>query len=151
MPHGKNEFSNERPERQETLIRFMEISENTKPGDRVAALEQKTDEMEALLKGLMAEMLDFKAIAMKLAQQNDAQARQEPARGHIVQGTIHATPETPDTDSGDSGETHTVIIQHSSSKPEVPAAPPEPEMVRIMQPDGTMKMEVRRGDKGLHR
>jgi len=148
MPHGKTGFSNDRPERQESLIRFMEITETGKQDDRVAALEKKTDEMEALLKGLMAEMLDFKAIAMKLAQQNGEQSRQAPSRGPIVQGTVHAAPETPA--AADAGEPHTVIVQHGSAKPEV-AAPPEPEMVRIMQSDGTMKMEVRRGDKGLHR
>jgi hypothetical protein len=149
MTHGQNGFSNERPKRQETLIRFMEISESGKQDDRVAVLEKKTEEMEALLKGLMAEMLDFKAIAMKLAQQNGEQSKQEPARGPVVHGTIHAVPEKP---SGtDSGEPRTVIIQHSAAKPEAPATPPEPEMVRIMQSDGTMKMEVRRGDKGLHR
>ena len=146
MPHGQNKFSNKKPKQQETLIRYMDSSETGTPDDRVAALEKKTDEMGALVKGLMAEMLDFKAIAMKLAQQNGEQSRQEPARGPVVQGTVHAVPESPA--GADSGEPRTVIIQHSAAKPEVAA---EPEMVRIMQSDGTMKMEVRRGDKGLHR
>ena len=64
----------------------MEISETGGPDDRIAALEKKTEEMEALVKGLMAEMLDIKAIAMKRAQQGGEQNRQPQAREPTVAG-----------------------------------------------------------------
>jgi uncharacterized membrane protein len=131
----------------------MVISETGMPDDRIAALEKKTEEMEALVKGLMAEMLDFKAIAMKLTQQGGEQPRQPQARGPTVQGTLKTAPETPAASAPAAApqENHTVIRPKSAPRPEITAEPAEPEMVRIMQSDGTMKMEVRRGDKGLHR
>jgi hypothetical protein len=136
------------PQRQETLIRPMDNSDTRQAEERVAALERKTGEMDALLKGLMAEMLDFKAIAMNLARQNKEQYRQEP-----VQETVPAAPESTDepAPAAPAPENRTVIRVKSAPKPEAAPAPAEPEMVRIMQSDGTMKMEVRRGDKGLHR
>ena len=148
MPNGQNTFSDEMPQRQETLIRFMEIQESGKQDDRVAALEKKTEEMNALLKGLMAEMLDFKALANNLARQSAVQRREEPAPEPVVQVT--PSPEPASADAAPQ-EHHTVIRVKSAPKPEAAPAPAEPEMVRIMQPDGTMKLEPRRGDKGLHR
>ena len=136
------------PERQETLIRFMEIRETGKTDDRVAALEKKTEEMEALLKGLMAEMLDFKALAKNLARQTEEQHRQITVRGPVVQETV-SQPESTGAPAAAPQENHTVIHVKRAPKPE--AAPAEPEMVRIMQSDGTMKMEVRRGDKNPRR
>ena len=73
----------------------MEISETGGPDDRIAALEKKTEEMEALVKGLMAEMLDIKAIAMKRAQQGGEQNRQQHAREPTVVGNpAHGAGET---------------------------------------------------------
>jgi hypothetical protein len=138
------------PERQETLIRFMEIRETGKTDDRVAALEKKTEEMEALLKGLMAEMLDFKALAKNLARQTEERHRQVTVRGPVVQETV-SQPGSTNAPAAEAApqENHTVIHVKSAQKPE--AAPAEPDMVRIMQSDGTMKMEVRRGDKNPRR
>ena len=42
-----------------------------------------------------------------------------------------------------------VIRPKSARQPEAPAAPPEPQMVRIMQTDGTMKMEARYGGQDM--
>jgi hypothetical protein len=122
----------------------MEISETSRPDDRIAALEKKTEEMEALVKGLMAEILDLKAIAMGRAQQGGEQNRQPQAREPTVQGTLKTAPEKT---TAAPEEPHMVIRPKSAARPEVTAEPAEPEMVRIMQTDGTMKMEVRRGDK----
>ena len=54
--------------------------------DRIAALEKKVREMEALVKGLTQELLDLKSIAMKLSKQTEERSRQELRRGPIVQG-----------------------------------------------------------------
>ncbi|MFA5253088.1 MAG: hypothetical protein WC367_00285 [Methanoregula sp.] len=128
----------------------MEIRETGKTDDRVAALEKKTEEMEALLKGLMAEMLDFKALAKNLARQTEERHRQVTVRGPVVQETV-SQPGSTNAPAAEAApqENHTVIHVKSAQKPE--AAPAEPDMVRIMQSDGTMKMEVRRGDKNPRR
>lgn len=118
----------------------MEISETGVPEDRIAALEKKTGEMEALLKGLVAEMLDFKALAKTLARQ-DGERRQE-YREPVVQDTASPAPAASPSVAAPA-ENRTVIRQHSTPAPDVAA---EPAMVRIMQSDGTMKMEARRGD-----
>ncbi len=131
----------------------MEISETGGPDDRIAALEKKTEEMEALVKGLMAEMLDIKAIAMKRAQQGGEQNRQPQAREPSVVGNPakrrRRRPQPHPRLLPHPWRTHIVIRPKSAARPEVTAEPAEPEMVRIMQSDGTMKMEVRRGDKNL--
>ena len=96
----------------------MVISETGMPDDRIAALEKKTDEMEALMKGLIAEMLDFKAIAMKLTNQSGEQSRQAPARGPTVQGTLSTAPEkspAAPAPAAEPAENHTVI--HPKSAP----------------------------------
>ncbi|WP_292370292.1 hypothetical protein [Methanoregula sp. UBA64] len=126
----------------------MDSSDTRQAEERVAALERKTGEMEALLKGLMNEMLDFKAIAMNLARQSAELPRQE-----SVRETVSPEPESREepAPAAAAPENRTVIHVKSVPKPEAAPAPAEPEMVRIMQSDGTMKMEVRRGDKGLHR
>lgn len=126
---------------QEKLIQMMES-----PGaseDRIAALEKKVREMEALVKGLTQELLDLKSIAMKMSKQTEERSRQELKRGPIVQQGAAAPAAAPAYQSA-SGST---VIRPKSRAPEVPEAPAEPAMDMIMQPDGTMKLEPRRGDK----
>ncbi|MEN6442577.1 MAG: hypothetical protein WC391_04725 [Methanoregula sp.] len=126
----------------EKLVTMMESSGSGAAGeDRVAALENKVRDMEALVKGLTQELLDLKSIAMKMSKQTEERSRQELKRMQpVVQGV------TPGIESG-SGST--VIMRKGSrqAEPAAPAAPVPPAMDMIMQPDGTMKMEERRGDK----
>jgi len=128
---------------QEKLIQMMES-----PGaseDRIAALEKKVKEMEALVKGLTQELLDLKSIAMKMSKQTEERSRQELKRGPIVQqGAAPAVSAAAPSYPSASGST---VIRPKSRAPEAPAAPAEPAMDMIMQPDGTMKLEPRRGDK----
>ena len=46
-----------------------------------------------------------------------------------------------------SGSSSTVVMRKGAKPSEAPAAPPEPAMDMIMQTDGTMKLEPRRGNK----
>lgn len=130
---------------QEKLIQMMES-----PGaseDRIAALEKKVREMEALVKGLTQELLDLKSIAMKMSKQTEERSRQELKRGPIVQqggAPSAAAPAAAPAYQSASGST---VIRPKSRAGEAPAAPAEPAMDMIMQPDGTMKLEPRRGDK----
>jgi hypothetical protein len=110
------------------------------PEDRIVTLEKKVRDLDALVKGLVDEFLDFKAVAMKLARDEGERTREELKRKPVVQSITSPSGEAP-------SESSTLIRPKGTRQPEVPAAPLEPTMVRIMQSDGTMKMEARYGDK----
>jgi hypothetical protein len=137
------------PDHQERMITLMELSATGVPEDRIAALEKKVRDMEALVKGLIDELLDFKAIAMKMSRQDGERSRLEMKQGPVVSVTSlpalagQPSPLSPAISAGGS----MVIRPRGARQPDVPAAPAEPAMVRIMQNDGTMKMEPRCGDR----
>ena len=72
-------------DQQEKLITMMETSLSAATEDRIATLEKKVREMEALVKGLTQELLDLKSVAMKMTKQSEERSRQELKRGAIVQ------------------------------------------------------------------
>jgi hypothetical protein len=111
--------------------------------DRIAALEKKMRDMEALVKGLTGELLDLKSIAMKMSKQTDERIKQDLRRPSVV---VQDSPQATESVSSSSGGS-TVVMRKGARQPEAPAAPPEPIMDMIMQQDGTMKLEPRRGDK----
>ncbi len=126
----------------------MTMMENSGMGaateDRIAALEKKMREMEALVKGLTQELLDLKSVAMKMSKQTEERSRQELKRvPTVVPGSSYPAADAESSSSGGS----TVVMRKGARQPDVPAAPPEPVMDMIMQQDGTMKLEPRRGDK----
>ena len=82
--------------------------------DRVSELEKKVREMEALIKGLTNELLDLKSIVERM------NSRMEEKRPPVM-----ARPRV-----------------NVSQKEQAPVD--EGELVRIMQPDGTMKEERRK-------
>ena len=127
-------------DQQEKLIQMMESSGASE--DRIAALEKKVRDMEALVKGLTQELLDLKSIAMKMSKQTEERSRQELKRAPIVQGAQPSS--AAPTFSSTSGST---VIRPKGRPSDVPATPAEPAMDMIMQPDGTMKLEPRRGEK----
>jgi hypothetical protein len=126
------------------LIRMTNGSAGGAAGDdRIAALERKIKEMEALVKGITEELLDMKSIVMKLSKASEERSRQELKRVQpIVQG---AQPQA--GGGGPAAGGSTVVMRPKSARTGEPAKPEEPSMDMIMQPDGTMKLEQRRGDK----
>jgi hypothetical protein len=124
---------------------MLEIS-GTGPAteERIAAIEKKMRDIEALVKGLTQELLDLKSLAMKMNKQTEERSRQELKR---VQSVIQDAPTSSAASGGVSGSSSTVVMRKGARPSDVPAAPPEPTMDMIMQSDGTMKMEPRRGDK----
>ena len=97
--------------------------------------------MDALVRGLLEELLDFRAVAMTMTRQGEEQSRMELKQGPVVLGAAS---------SGSDPSAHTTVIRpRDAHQPDVPAAPAEPAMVRIMQTDGTMKMEPRFGESGM--
>jgi alanine racemase len=129
---------------QENMIIMMENSgSGAATEDRIAALEKKMRDMEALLKGLTGELLDLKSIAMKMSKQTDERIKQDLRRpGIVVQGSQPSADVASPSSAGS-----TVVMRKGARQPDVPAAPAEPAMDMIMQQDGTMKLEPRRGDK----
>jgi hypothetical protein len=125
------------------MILMMESGTGAATEDRIAALEKKMREMEALVKGLTQELLDLKSVTMKMSKQTDERSRQELKRAPIVQQGAQPSA-APTAAPSSSGST---VIRPKGKAPEAPAAPAEPIMDMIMQPDGTMKLEPRRGDK----
>ena len=140
QPDAKIKYLEHELDQQEKLIQMMESSGASE--DRIAALEKKVREMEALVKGLTQELLDLKSIAMKMSKQTEERSRQELKRGPIVQSAqpSAAAPSAPAA----GGST---VIRPKNRAAEAPAEPAEPAMDMIMQPDGTMKLEPRRGEK----
>jgi hypothetical protein len=86
---------------------------------------------------------------MKMSKQTEERSRQELKRMQpIVQGSQVPGAVSGGASSASQAGGSTVIIRRGSRAAEAePEAPAEPAMDMIMQPDGTMKLEPRRGDK----
>ena len=121
---------------------MMEISgTGAATEERIVAIEKKMRDLEALVKGLTQELLDLKSVAMKMSKQTEERSRAELKR---AQPGIQGTQQQPVTAAGSSS---TVVMRKGAKPSDTPAAPPEPAMDMIMQTDGTMKLEPRRGNK----
>jgi hypothetical protein len=120
-------------EEKEKDMEIIKDRENAIPvEDRVASLEKKMRDMEALVRGLTEELLDLKSITMRMNK-----AREEPRPDRSMS-------KAPTAAAG--GQSTVVVPRKPASPPQVraPAAPVEPEkMDMIMQPDGTLKPEKR--------
>jgi len=123
---------------------MLEIS-GTGPAteERIVAIEKKVRDLEALVKGLTQELLDLKSLVMKMSKQTEERSRQDLKRP-VVQG---AQQQPAAAAAGSMTPSSTVVVRKGSRQADAPAAPAEPTMDMIMQSDGTMKMEERRGDK----
>lgn len=110
--------------------------------DRFAVIEKKMRDVEAHVKGLTQELVDLKSFAMKISDQIEARDRQELKRGPFVQGSQPRT-------SAPGGNVFppssgTVVIPKGTRQPDTPV---KPVMDNILQSDGTIGKEPRRGDK----
>lgn len=114
--------------------------------DRIAALERKIREQEALVKGITEELLDLKSIVMKLSKASEERSRQELKRVQAV-GVVPSAAAAPGAQAAVPAGGNTVVMRPKSARATEAAKPEEPSMDMIMQPDGTMKLEPRRGDK----
>jgi hypothetical protein len=119
----------------------MEISTTGNEEERIAVLEKRVRDMEALIRGLIAEMVDLKTVTMTVSRQDGRRSGQEPKQETVVTGPS-ASPLIAVSSDGDTG-----IGPGRISREDFPDNPVEPAMVRIMQADGTMKMEIRYGNK----
>jgi hypothetical protein len=124
---------------------MMEISgTGAATEERIVTIEKKLRDMEALVKGLTQELLDLKSVAMKMSKQTEERSRAELKR---VQPGVQGAQPQPAAPGGSTGSSSTVVMRKGAKPSDAPATPPEPAMDMIMQSDGTMKLEPRRGDK----
>ena len=134
-------------DQQEKLITIMQPSENSISEDRIISLEKKVREMEAMASGLINEMLDLKSNFRMMSREAGERSRQHPEPVSIIQdpaSPVVADPSTEMTVSDPSGN-GTVFRPQGTRQPGNPAVPAEASMASIMQSDGTMKFEIRRG------
>ena len=146
QPDAKIRYLEFELDEKEKMVKMMESSGSGAGEDRVAALEKKVNEMEALVKGLTQELLDLKSIAMKMSKQTEERSRQELKRMPIAQSGP-APGASPVSAAAPQQGGSTVVIRKGARPEAESQAPAEPAMDMIMQPDGTMKLEPRRGDK----
>ncbi|MCK9581345.1 MAG: hypothetical protein M0Q92_12980 [Methanoregula sp.] len=132
------------PDFREEVITVMEIYRNNDEEERIANLEKRCREMDRQVMGLLNELLDLKSVTTGISRQAADYYRQDLLRETVVEDTASMEPSDSTVAVPQAGSV--VIRPKSTSRPEINAAPAEPEMVRIMQSDGTFKMEVRRGD-----
>jgi hypothetical protein len=145
QPDAKIKYLEHELTQQEKRIPMLEISgTGAATEERIVAIEKKMRDIEALVKGLTQELLDLKSLAMKMSKQTEERRMQDFKR---VQPVMQSGQQPAAVPGSAPGTSSTVVMRKGSKQPDVPAAPPEPAMDMIMQPDGTMKMEPRRGDK----
>jgi hypothetical protein len=126
----------------------MEISTSGEAEERIAILEKRVRDMEALVKGLIAELLDLKTVAMGLSRQDGERSRRELKQGTVTRGMLSPEPAGLSVSSSvDVPADGSTVIRPKGVLQDAPTAPAEPSMARIMQADGTMKMEPRYGNK----
>ena len=132
---------------QEKLITIMQPSENSISEDRIIALEKKVREMEALSTGLINEMLDLKSTFRMLSREAGERSRQHPEPVSIIRDPASPAVADPSTEMSvsDPPGTATVFPPQGARQSGVSASTAEGSMASIMQSDGTMKFEIRRG------
>ena len=127
-------------------MKIMDYSGPDDAEERITVLEKKCREMDMQVSTLLSELLDLKSVSMKMTRD----AAQYRNRASVQDCNTEDTASSAEAEPAPVGTppvgNTTVIRPKSASLPEVPAAEPAPAMVRIMQSDGTFKMEVRRGD-----
>jgi len=101
--------------------------------DRLTVLERRVKDLEALVKGLTEELLDVKAIAMRLAKASEDRTRAD-ARTPRPSGQVKEEPATVVLRRGQKP----IQEERASERAQEPAAPvPREKVEMIMQPDGT--------------
>jgi|WetSurMetagenome_2_1015567.scaffolds.fasta_scaffold43350_4 hypothetical protein len=126
----------------------MEIATTDASDARIRTLENKIRDTEPMVKGLIEETLDLKAVFVKLSREADESSRAERGWETNVRGTAGSAQANlfpfPSGDDLSGGSTE---IQPAGAHLQDNPSCAEPAMALIMQADGTMKMEARSGDR----
>lgn len=142
----KNKF---RPQldQQEKLTTIMQTSGNSVSEERIIALEKKVREMEALSSGLINEMLDLKSNFRMMSREAGELSRLHPEPVSIIRDPAFPAVADPSTEMSvsDPSAGGPAFRPQSARQAGIPAVTAEASMASIMQSDGTMKFEIRRG------
>jgi len=132
----------EREKEMETMIETERPTESEAEDERVRDLERKVRELEALVKGLTAEVLDLKSVTMNLCRDvEERKIKPVTTEERTAGATVRAEPRV-------GAEPRARVEPRASTRPAEtrPAEPAveEGELDLIMQNDGTLKPEPRR-------
>ncbi|WP_292370616.1 hypothetical protein [Methanoregula sp. UBA64] len=116
----------------------MELSGSDAGENRLAALETSVGGVGMLVKKFTADLLDLKGDYREMSREHT----EHPVLEH---GSIECA--APDVTAPQERDCTAVPAGQPRAVEPVPPAPDAPVMVMIMQTDGTMKPEVRRGNK----
>lgn len=148
-------LEHELEEKERVLEQLREVENAPAPvteDGRVTTLERRVRELEAVVKGLTGEVLDLKALTLKLARTADRLEGQPPA---ARPGAGRASAAAPQPSSAPTvlvrprnaeklGPLSSSLSRQPVAVDPVPASTvPSGDMDLIMQPDGTIKPELR--------
>jgi hypothetical protein len=154
LKDAKIKFLEQELEEKERAIEMMRDSENAQPPEqtpvqpqddtRIAVLEQRVRDLEAVVKGLLEEILDMKAMTQKIYKASEEQAPRRPQaqQRSRTASTVMVHPRNADRLNDFAPEHQEKQLLQKPSRL-VPAEEPAQTMDLIMQPDGTLKHEVR--------
>ena len=115
--------------------------------ERTRDLERKVQELEALVKGLTAEVLDLKSVTMKLSREADERKVKPVAVEERRPGaTLQAEPRAV-TGSRPALTTESRESARPAEKQQIRSGEDDKSMELIMQNDGTLKPEPRRSSE----
>ncbi|MDD1683763.1 MAG: hypothetical protein LUO98_08010 [Methanoregula sp.] len=126
----------------------MEISTTGDVDDRIAALERKVRDLDALVRGLTAELLDLRAVTLMKSRKDGESGLPGLKQGTVVRGTTLPAPAGPSLSQPGAvpADDRIIIRTKGERQQDAGAGTAGPAMARIMQADGTMKLEPRYGN-----
>src|SRR5665647_432455 len=145
-------LEHELEEKERVLEQMREVDRTPGPAPiaeeaRIGALERRVRELEAVVKGLTEEVLDLKALTLKLAKTAERHEGPSPTRAGPGR-TVEPPSSSPTVLVRPRNAGKLTPLPPSPSRTQVVAEPapaiPAGEMDLIMQPDGTIKPELRR-------
>jgi hypothetical protein len=153
MKDAKIKYLEHELEEKERALELMREVDQVQPaaavaGDaRIGTLERRVRELEAVVKGLTEEVLDLKALTLKLAK--TAERHEAPGAARTGPGrTVEPPSSAPTVLVRPRNAGKLAPLPAFTSRPPAVAEPvpelPAGEMDLIMQPDGTIKPELRR-------
>ena len=123
------------PDPREKLITPMEPFTTGVTEDRIAALEKKVRDMDALVRGLVDELARLQGYRDEDVPAGRGAQPSGTCKGPVMSGSASPVPAGPSSSfpPAVSAEGSTVIRPRGTRQPDLPVAQAEPEMVRIMQ------------------
>ncbi|NLD57217.1 MAG: hypothetical protein GX651_03680 [Methanomicrobiales archaeon] len=126
----------------------MEKNSKVSEEERIEVLEMKCRETDAQIRAVLAEMRDLRVILDRMVRQPAPGRKKILAEEPAVpeEGADNKGDETDSPPDAAPQEKNVVVRPRQSAQKETAPKAAEPSMVNIMQPDGTFRMEPRRGE-----